>query len=90
MTSPAPDLLPTISFPSSLFADGLLKRKETARVLRTSESTIDRLARNGLLHPLRVGRLVRFRASDVARLIEVDEPLRPLTHSDQIGATPQV
>jgi excisionase family DNA binding protein len=61
--------MPTMSFPA-LVGDELLKRNETASLLRASASTIDRLARRGILHPVRVGRLVRFRASDIARLIE--------------------
>lgn len=69
MTSLVPDLMPTISC-HTLLIDELLTRKETAYVLRASESTVDRLTRRGILRPAHVGRLVRFRASDVARLIE--------------------
>lgn len=49
---------------------GLLSRRQAAGVLSISEPTLDRLVGAGELIPLRVGRRVLFRVSDIESFIE--------------------
>lgn len=45
--------------------DAFVSRKELAARWRCSEMTIKRREREGLLKPIRTGRLVRFRLRDI-------------------------
>lgn len=50
----------------------LLTAAEVADTLRVSRSTVARWARDGAIESVRVGRVVRFRRSDIDALLEVD------------------
>ncbi len=49
----------------------LLKAKDVAERLSLGESTIRKYGDAGILPPVRIGRLVRFKAQDVQALIEL-------------------
>jgi excisionase family DNA binding protein len=50
----------------------ILTRRETADALRLSERTVDKMARDGRLTRLRIGRRgVRFKRAEVERLLLV-------------------
>lgn len=48
----------------------LLSKRDTAGVLGVSEQTVERLARDGKISPVRIGRRVLFRPEDVRHLID--------------------
>jgi len=56
-------------------ADRLLTRPEVAERLACSPALVRRMDARGQLGRIKLGRLVRYRASDVARLVA--EGLRP-------------
>ena len=45
--------------------DRLLTVRQTMSILHVCRSTLYALARRGLLHPIHIGRALRFRAEDV-------------------------
>jgi len=49
----------------------LVTRPETWRWLRISESTLNKLIRDGDLHPLRIGRRVMFRPDEIKRFVKM-------------------
>jgi excisionase family DNA binding protein len=51
--------------------DALLKAPAVAAQLAVSRRTIERLAAAGVLPAVRLGRAVRYRESDVARVIKI-------------------
>ena len=50
--------------------DRLLNKKQVAEILGISTRTLDRLVAAGLLEKVFVGASPRFRASDIARVME--------------------
>lgn len=52
----------------------LLLDDEVCRLFKCGPSTLRTLERNGVLIPVRIGRLVRYRASDVRALLDNDAP----------------
>jgi excisionase family DNA binding protein len=54
-------------------APELLTRREVADLFRVSSVTVLRMERAGKLAPVRVGRQVRYRETEVRRLMEVGE-----------------
>jgi len=48
----------------------LLSKKEVCRLLPISESTLNRLLRDGKIRPVRIGRRVLFEEEEVRRFIE--------------------
>lgn len=48
--------------------DRLVRREDTASILGVNLSTLWRWEKEGYLHPVRVGRSVRYRYSDIARM----------------------
>lgn len=53
----------------------LLDSDRAAAIIRVHPKTLQRYARNGIVHGVRVGKLWRFRASD---LFQAGERLEPL------------
>lgn len=62
------------SEPSTIRVPRLLRRSEVAEILRISDRTLRKLLRSGLLPGIRIGASFRYRADDVARLIQVGWP----------------
>jgi excisionase family DNA binding protein len=57
---------PTQSLPRNQFVfEPLLDSDEAAQLLRIHPKTLQRMARNGQIHGIQVGKLWRFRASDL-------------------------
>ena len=54
--------------------DHLLALPEVAKRLACSRGLVRRLDARGVLHRVKLGRLVRYRASDVARLVTEGVP----------------
>jgi excisionase family DNA binding protein len=50
--------------------DELRTKKETARYLRVSEASVDRLCKNGELVCTKIGALCRFRMEDIQAMLE--------------------
>jgi excisionase family DNA binding protein len=61
--------------PRSATLQPLLTVTEFAAVLNVSERTVRRLAASGSLQTVRIGRVVRFRAEEVGRIITMGEGL---------------
>ncbi|RME59597.1 MAG: DNA-binding protein [Caldilineae bacterium] len=51
-------------------ADRLLTVREVIDILRIGRTTLHKLRRLGVIEAVQIGRAVRFRASDIERLIE--------------------
>jgi len=63
-------------FPHSLASsEPLLDSDRAAAIIRVHPKTLQRYARNGIVHGIRVGKLWRFRASD---LFQPGERINPL------------
>lgn len=50
--------------------DRLISTQEAARILGISTKTVERRAAEGAITPIRLGRLVRYRYSEVLRIVE--------------------
>lgn len=50
--------------------DALYTVNETSRLLRVKRQTIGEWEKRGLLCPIRIGRTIRFRRSDLMKLID--------------------
>jgi excisionase family DNA binding protein len=50
--------------------DGLLSEADTCDALRVSRGTLRRMEKKGQLLPIRIGKSVRWRISDVRRFLE--------------------
>jgi len=48
----------------------LLTKTDTAKLLHVSIKTLERWEKDGLLHPIRISRSVRYRRDDIEALIE--------------------
>lgn len=48
----------------------LLTKAEAAGLLRVSLKTLNRWAAAGILHPIKLGKSVRYRADDIRALLE--------------------
>ncbi|QXD16989.1 helix-turn-helix domain-containing protein [Rhodocaloribacter litoris] len=51
-------------------SDRLLTVREVLDILRIGRTTLHQLRRRGVIEAVHIGRAVRFRASDIERLIE--------------------
>lgn len=58
-------------YPAVVRSELLLRPPEVARLLACSTKTVYAWAASGFLPSVRLGRLVRFRAADVRRFVEV-------------------
>ena len=58
----------------------LLDSDRAAAIIRVHPKTLQRYARNGIVHGVRVGKLWRFRASD---LFQSGQRINPLDDDDQ-------
>jgi Helix-turn-helix domain len=58
----------------------LLYSDRAARIIQVHPKTLQRYARNGIVHGVRVGKLWRFRASD---LFQSGERINPLDDGDK-------
>jgi excisionase family DNA binding protein len=47
----------------------LLSRRQTASLLNVTVRTLQRLEKRGQLEPIRVGKVVRYRVSNVERIV---------------------
>jgi len=56
----------------------LLRPAEAAKLLSLGESTVYRMAANGELPAVRIGRTVRFRRADLVELIDKLKPATPV------------
>jgi len=50
--------------------DHLVRVSDTADTLAVSPRTIWNLVRDGVLHPVRIGRATRFKASEIRQLVD--------------------
>jgi len=67
--------------------DRLLAVREVAESLACSPALVRRLGARGSLHRVKLGRLVRYRASDVARLVAEGLPSgRPVARPERVAA----
>jgi excisionase family DNA binding protein len=62
--------------------ENLLTANEVARRLAVVPLTVYRLTKRGLLHPRRIGRLLRFEEADVARFLSEESTRGPGKSSD--------
>lgn len=66
--------------------DQLLRLRDVAELLALSEPTVRRLAKNGALPSVRIGAAIRYRQSDVRRLIASDPEIRASSDATEAGA----
>ncbi len=64
------DALTNLPAPSAEERDDLLSRKETGRLLRVSPVTLNVWEKRGVLTPVRIGRRVLYRRSDVDKALQ--------------------
>ncbi len=60
--------------PLETFDDRLLRVDEAAQVLGCSQRLVWRLREQGALEAVKIGRVTRFRRSDIRRLVEHGAP----------------